>query len=312
MIATRNRLDYLCDALDSALEQIGVDLEVIVVDDGSTDGTPAFLAGLSDERVRTLRLDPARGVAQARNEAIGQARGTWIAFLDDDDLWAPHKLTRQLEAARETGAHWVFCDILLISPEGDVARVDVTRDSATILEQLLRHNVVQAGNSTVVVKADRLRDVGGFDAAFNNPWDLWIRLAAQNDVAVVEEPLVAYRRHATSFISGNRERALREARELALKHRGLSEQHGVEFDVAGLDDWLRAERVRGLRSAATIEVRAGRRLAAVALQARALAHSRSRADLRRLVGIASDARRAGEVRKTWTEGVPDWLARRLA
>src|SRR2546421_12955356 len=96
IIPTRDRWPLLAVTLCGALAQEGVTLEVIVVDDGSVDQTPRRLAEVIDERVRVIRHPSSRGVAAARNSAIAAARGEWLAFLDDDDLWAPHKLRIQL------------------------------------------------------------------------------------------------------------------------------------------------------------------------------------------------------------------------
>jgi glycosyltransferase involved in cell wall biosynthesis len=89
VIPTRNRARLLAEALRSALSQVDVALEVQIVDDASTDETAALLDTFPDQRVKTIRLVSARGVAAARNLAAAEATGEWLAFLDDDDLWAP-------------------------------------------------------------------------------------------------------------------------------------------------------------------------------------------------------------------------------
>jgi hypothetical protein len=252
-------------------------------------------------------------VALARNEAIAKANGAWVAFLDDDDLWAPNKLRRQLDAVEQTGAVWCFCDIYLVSPALDAVRVDVTRDAASTLAQLLEHNVVQAGNSTVLVRSDVLTSVGGYDETFNSPWDLWIRLAQVGPPAIVAEPLAAYRRHVNTFIAGNKERALAEAHRLAEKHHELSAQYGKAFDIDTLAAWLDSERGRSLRAAALAAERSGKRAHALRLQGAAFAQTRSRRDLRTLVGllVGTDVRRL--LRRDETndgtsrESLPRWL-----
>ena len=85
----------------SALRQRGVDVEVIVVDDASTDDTAHVVSRLGDRRVRLLRQASNGGVSATRNRGIEEAGGEWISFLDDDDLWAPEKLVLQLKAAQE-------------------------------------------------------------------------------------------------------------------------------------------------------------------------------------------------------------------
>src|ERR671931_448444 len=100
VVPTHGRWDLLSTAaLPASLGQEGVDLEVVVVDDGSTDATAEGLARIEDPRLRVVRHDRPHGVAQARNAGIAAARGEWVALLDDDDLWAPWKLRAQLDAA---------------------------------------------------------------------------------------------------------------------------------------------------------------------------------------------------------------------
>src|SRR5262245_40313343 len=94
IIPTHNRRDLVCEAVGSVLAQREVNPEVIVVDDGSTDDTRTALA-VFGERIRYV-LQPQCGVAAARNRGVQLAGGTWLAFLDSDDLWRPRKLARQL------------------------------------------------------------------------------------------------------------------------------------------------------------------------------------------------------------------------
>jgi len=99
IIPTHNRLVLLQRALASVLAQEGVDLECIVVNDGSTDGTAAWLEGLDDSRVRVRHLGGVGG-ASARNAGLDMAQGEFIAFLDDDDEWRPGKARRQIDVLR--------------------------------------------------------------------------------------------------------------------------------------------------------------------------------------------------------------------
>ena len=106
MIPTRNRRRLFALALASVLDQRGVRLEVIVVDEASTDDTAGMVYAIADPRVHVVRHDVPLGMTAARNRGIAAATGEWIAFLDDDDIWVPDKLVLQLQALRETGRSW--------------------------------------------------------------------------------------------------------------------------------------------------------------------------------------------------------------
>jgi glycosyltransferase involved in cell wall biosynthesis len=196
IIPTHNRRALLRLTLYSALYQRDVDLEVVVVDDGSQDDTPDFLQQLDDPRVRVLRHDVARGVSAARNHGIEEARGRWLAFLDDDDLWAPHKLALQLGALHESGSLWAYAGTVEISKDNKVfdGRPPFTPDEVT--REITTRNMVHAGSSNVVVDRDWLPRPA-FDGTFHHSpdWDLWIRLTRQGPPAWVSKPLLAYRLH---------------------------------------------------------------------------------------------------------------------
>src|SRR5207248_7970393 len=179
IIPTRDRWPLLSVTLRSALAQEDVALEVVVVDDGSTDETPERLASESDERVRVIRHPESRGVAAARNSAIEAARGEWIAFLDDDDLWAPHKLHTQLAAADERDAAWVYSSALVVDDRRSVLDVIDAPDPDRLLALLLAYNPMPAGASNVVARTKVVRDLGGQDETLSHfaGWDLWIKLA---------------------------------------------------------------------------------------------------------------------------------------
>src|SRR5918996_76049 len=108
IIPTHDRRDLLRLTLRTVLWQTGIDLEAIVVDDGSTDGTSDVVQAIGDARLRCVRHETPQGVSTARNHGMDLARGNWIAFLDDDDLWAPTKLRAQLDSATASNATWCY------------------------------------------------------------------------------------------------------------------------------------------------------------------------------------------------------------
>jgi len=104
IVPTHNRNELLRLTLRSILAQRDVDLEIIVIDDGSPVNVSEIVATFGDARIRVIRHDRPSGVSTARNRGADAATGDWLAFCDDDDLWAPDKLARQLAAAADAGS----------------------------------------------------------------------------------------------------------------------------------------------------------------------------------------------------------------
>ena len=152
IVPTRNRSSLLAMTLRSVLRQRDVDFEVIVVDEASTDDTAAVIAAFADPRIRVIRHETALGVSAARNHGATEARGHWLAFIDDDDLWAPDKLSRQLRAAREEGRDWVYTGAIVIGARGDVVRGEPPLGPDDVVAVLPRFNPIPAGGSNVVVR----------------------------------------------------------------------------------------------------------------------------------------------------------------
>jgi glycosyltransferase involved in cell wall biosynthesis len=197
IVPTRNRSALLAMSLRSVLGQRDVDLEIIVVDEASTDDTQAMLTRLADSRIRVIRHDSPQGVSAARNHGTAAARAEWVAYLDDDDLWAPNKLALQLQAARESGTSWVYVGHVNINMAHQVTGGAPPLPPDVLMEQLPRHNVVPGGCSGVIVSKRALALAGPFDPRFQPlaDWDLWLRLAHTGVPACVPHPLVAYRLH---------------------------------------------------------------------------------------------------------------------
>lgn len=183
-------------ALPAALEQEGVDHEVIVVDDGSTDGT-ATLAELADPRLRVVRRERPGGMALARNAGLEAARGEWVAFLDDDDVWSPRKLHAQLETAQAEKADWVYAAAIAVDEHRAVLHPLYLPQARELRDELHQNCVIPAGCSNVIVRTPLIRSLGGFDETFVHvaDWDLWIALADAGKAAVCDEVLVAYLLH---------------------------------------------------------------------------------------------------------------------
>lgn len=237
VIPTRDRLPLLAQTLHTVLAQDLGAIEVVVVDDASSDATSTWLAGLGDDRVRTLRHATSVGVSGARNAGVAVARAPWVAFVDDDDLWAPDKLSAQLAAAEAEGASWAFTGAMTVmSGPRLLARAP---GDAEAVRWLPWHNTVPGGGSSVLVRREALAAVGGFDpsASIVADWDMWIRLRAVGPPAVVVEPLVAYRLHATNM-SADLPRMLAGIQAIEARYRHLRD--GEPLDWPRLYRWLGA------------------------------------------------------------------------
>jgi glycosyltransferase involved in cell wall biosynthesis len=203
VVPTRNRSSLLTETLRSVLRQQAVNLEVIVVDDASTDSTPAAVAALGDARIRLIRHETPAGVSTARNHGAEEARGDWLAFLDDDDLWAPDKLAKQIAAGRASGRNWVYTGavVMVAGERGDqIVRVQRPLPPETIGAAVLRYDAIPGGGSTVALRRVTWLNSGGFDTRLQacEDWELWIRLAKHGLPACVHEPLVARRLHSSN------------------------------------------------------------------------------------------------------------------
>lgn len=187
----------------SVLAQTHRDLELIVVDDGSTDATPAIAAAVADPRVR-LHSFPNRGLAASRNRGIRLARSPFVAFIDADDLWTPGKLAAQLAAlrARPDAAlaySWTDCIDEHDRRLGPGSHVTA---EGRVYERLLAWNFLDNGSSALV-RAEALARAGPFDETLPaaEDWDLWLRLAWAYPFACVPEAQVLYRVHGSAMSS---------------------------------------------------------------------------------------------------------------
>jgi glycosyltransferase involved in cell wall biosynthesis len=181
-----------------------------------------------------IRHERSQGVSAARNAGLAAVTTPWVAFLDDDDLWAPGKLAAQHTAlAAHPDARWscvsavrVDSTLRVISPWRAPASGDVSH-------LLLARNVIPGGGSGVLADAELAREVGGFDERISilADWDFYLRLSLRSPVASVEPPLVAYYIHSDSMFH-DPAGLLRELWYLERKHRDLDDGRSFRFDRA--------------------------------------------------------------------------------
>ena len=209
VIAAFNAEKYIKPTCLSVLRQTYTAIEIIVVDDGSTDGTAAIVEALaqSDPRIRLIR-QPNLGTAAARNRAIAAATGEFIAPLDADDLWHPKKIERQVRRleASGPGTGMVYCWWAWIDASGTV----LDRSPRWMVEGRVSSKLVEvnfAGSTSVpLYRRSCIEALHGYSGAFKDEgcpgcedWDLALRVAEQYAVAVVPAVLVGYRRRPNSM-----------------------------------------------------------------------------------------------------------------
>lgn len=205
IIPTYNRKDYVQEAIDSVLAQTYTDYEIIVVDDGSTDGTGEALQARYGDRIRYVWQEN-QGESVARNRGIEMAQGEFIATLDSDDLWLPRKLEKQVAHLMEhveTGA--VICQGQAIDEQGhilpdvEVLGARTTAEDLT-LDALLSINTISAPSTMLVGRRSVFMSSGGYDPAirYGEDWDFCIRLRAKAYIDQVAEVLCLIRYHRDS------------------------------------------------------------------------------------------------------------------
>jgi len=194
VVATRNYGCYLAAALRSVVGQTWRDLEVIVIDDGSTDDTPSVVRPfLDDPRVRYHRTD-GLGQSRAKNLGIQLSLAPLVAFLDGDDEWVPEKLERQLPRFDNPAVGVVYSRRLLMDASGrELPTPAASPVRGHVYDHLLVQNFVCF--SAVVVRRQVFEMVGLFDPnlSLGIDYELWLRVARHYEFDYVDEPLVRYR-----------------------------------------------------------------------------------------------------------------------
>jgi glycosyltransferase involved in cell wall biosynthesis len=190
VIPTFNRLELLKQSLDSVRRQTFRDFEIIVVDDGSTDGTWEWLQGQED--LRSLR-QPNSGIAASRNNGAAAARGRWFAFLDHDDLWAPEKLQIQADFIEDNPDVALVAALHVRLGKRYSIPSRPTWIKGDLLEKVFSESFIHT--SSVVIKRDVFEKIGGFPTQyrFADEFDVWLKIARDYPIAFVDSPLVFIR-----------------------------------------------------------------------------------------------------------------------
>ncbi len=253
VIPTYNRLGYLREALESVLRQTHAADEILVVDDGSTDGTEAAISALPAP-IRYIRQKNA-GPAAARNRGLREAKGDWIAFLDSDDLWVPTKLAEQMDfLEKNPEVDFLFAHMVNFGPAGEDTEPEILdqsvytycRTHATDLRDfvnyLLRVNPVPT--STVIFRQSTIERVGYLreDIGYADDFQWWLRWALKTRCGFLDRVLEKRRIHGSNII-GDR-RAMMISVLAVLKDLGTHRHELSATQQSALDLALNRERYR--------------------------------------------------------------------
>jgi O-antigen biosynthesis protein len=275
VIPTFNRADLVLRAIGSVLAQDYPAMEVLVVDDASTDDTPARVETLGERRVRLLRRSENGGVARARNAGMDAAEGELIAFLDSDDEWLPAKLGPQVDLLRAAPPRTalVHGGTEVIAPRG--GRVYLPpRAEGHVFPTMLARNVLPGFPFNGLMRREVVDTIGGFDPALPaiEDWDFLIRATRFFDVAAVHAPVCRYHNAAPADAAGAR-RSARHAANMAARHM-LYLRYRQDMRTQGMEGAFLKDSARRLLSGGL----RGRAAATEALL-RALRHEPGRLDL---------------------------------
>jgi glycosyltransferase involved in cell wall biosynthesis len=197
IIATYNMGQYLADAIRSVLEQSRPNLELLVIDDGSTDNTREVVNSFKEDTRLRYHWQPNSGQTRAKNVGVSLARGSFIAFCDADDLWTADKLERQLPAFDDKGRVAVVYSRNRKVDENGMPLANshnlTPLPSGQVTRQLFIENFVSFG--TAIIRRSCLEEVGGFEEAHRMgiDWDLWLRLSIKYEFRYVDAVTYLYR-----------------------------------------------------------------------------------------------------------------------
>lgn len=222
VVPTFNRRELLKETLETIFAQTFSDYELIIVDNMSGDGTEQYVRGIQDPRVKYFRNSNNGVIAVNRNFGIRKAKGVYVAFCDDDDLWLPEKLERQLAVFEESISSVAtdctsFGDVVYLSKSLSFEPGESYRDF-DYREILVRLNPVIS--SSVLTRRDLLLELNGFDESTNfrfiEDWELWLRLSRKGAIRILNEPLLKYRMY---------QKAGRDDRSVALSTLNIIDKH---------------------------------------------------------------------------------------
>lgn len=225
VIPTYNRSELLKKAVKSLQVQTCQNIEIIIVDDCSSDDTAEVVKNMKDVRIRYIKHETNKGGSEARNTGLKQANGKFIGFLDSDDQWLPDKLEKQLNAFKENPSAGVVYTGVKVVNENRVIEEVIPQYKGNLLTKLIEGNCLNT-TSSILVKKELLIEVGGFDGSFPScqDWDLYLRLALITNFDYVKDPLVLFYQHDGERITTNKRASAQGHMQIFKKYKEIAKE----------------------------------------------------------------------------------------
>lgn len=199
IITTFNRADYLKKAIESVIAQTFTDFELLILDNSSNDNTEEVVRSFNDDRIRYIKHAP-MNISQARNLGVKEAKGQYVAFLDDDDEWLPTKIDQQVNkmAVSDKDTVLVYGGFVRIDSEGKEFYKCTPRLRGKVLKGLLWLDEFTGSASNPLIKRAVIERLGGFDENIvtGEDWEFYLRLTEKYEVDFINEPVIKIRHHS--------------------------------------------------------------------------------------------------------------------
>lgn len=202
IVPTYNGSKWVAETINSLLSQSWQNIQLVIVDDCSTDDTVATIEAIDDPRIVLVSTDTNSGIGPARNRALREATGKYVAFCDHDDLWLPEKLSRQIRFLEDNpDLGMAYSDVYYMLDEERTEQTlfeERPPKRGAVFDVLLESNFIP--NMTTVARRDCIQDIGDFtsDNMLSEDLDYWLRFAAKYSIDYVDAPLAYHRRHANN------------------------------------------------------------------------------------------------------------------
>jgi len=238
IIPTYNQAEYLQEAVDSVLNQTYKNIEIIIIDDGSTDNTLKVVNSFNDNKIIFIQQRN-KGASSARNTGIKEANGEYIAFLDSDDLWLKDKLRKQIDFMRENqkvGLLGTGC-FQVIDTNKMIYKKIFPHKNEILQKDLIKYNpFIQ---SSVMVRKNVFNDIGLYDEKFkeSEDYDLWLRIAQKYKIANLKQALVT-KKYSKAGLSKNKDSKQLYFALKARKNAISRKQYPKSYYIYILKSWI--------------------------------------------------------------------------